>query len=211
MAVTNKQAKVLQWLAKANPHSGRLFEAATELTSSLTLPCRGRFVAHAYREICIWLMNQHSPTSRVDMNEHLDSLVREFRSLNLARDDISAPSDVAPFPSDLGEAVPRSFIDSVRQVVNIVAATPRGKARARAVFEGLASGKLDTSQTADQWFRMYNFFQGCSHDQKTDDAVMMDSRFEREVTFFEDTLLSFAEKATSNLDALDEILAEANS
>jgi hypothetical protein len=211
MALTSTQEKVLQWLAKANPHSGRLFEAAIKLTNCLTLPCRGRFVAHAYREICIWLMNRHSPNSRVDINVRLDRLSRELRSLDLAGDDKSAPSDIAPSPSDLGEAVPASFIDSVREVVNIFTATPKGRDRARAVFEGLASAKVDTSQTADQWFHMYNFFQGCSHDQITDDAAMVDSRFEREVTFFEDTLLSFAEKATSNLDALDQILADANS
>jgi hypothetical protein len=40
--------------------------------------------------------------------------------------------------------------------------------------------------------------------------VMMGDDFRREVSFFEDTLLSFAEAATENLNVLDEILAEAN-
>jgi hypothetical protein len=215
MAYTNKQAKVAQWLERVNPHSAKLFESAVRLTEDLTLPCRGRFVAHAYREICSGLFNSYSSNSRDDIKPHLDRLASEFGKLTILGDELREPSNGPLEPSLPDVSVSRVFIGAVSAVVKVHIAAPKGRERALAVFDGLASNpkasRSGVSQTADRWFSMYNYFVACVHDRTTDDSEMMSDEFNREVSFFEDTLLSFAEGATTNLDVLDGILEEANS
>lgn len=214
MAYTSRQTRIMEWLARVNPHSGGLFDAALRLTADATLPCRGRFVAHAYREICSGLLNQYSSNTREEMAPHLDRLKSEYAKLGMA------PEPALPAGGDTQAEgastvpVPRSFIQSVGAVVTLHGAAPKGKDRAQAVFVGMTSNRrattLGVSPTADRWFGMYNYFVGCAHNRDTDDSVMMDDKFVREAIFFEDTLLSFAEPAIANLDALDDILEEAN-
>jgi hypothetical protein len=215
MAYTNRQTKIMEWLAKVNPHSGRLFDAAVRLTANAALPCRGRFVAHAYREICSGLLNQYSSNTREEMAPRLDRLTREYGKLNNAPEPTPAASgDALAEGAPALPAVPVSFMQAVGAVVMLHSAAPKGKERAQAIFAGMTSnrraGALGVSQTADRWFRMYNYFVACVHDRETDDGEMMGADFEREASFFEDTLLSFAEPAIANLDALDDILEEAN-
>lgn len=204
----------MEWLARVNPHSGRLFDAALRLTTDAALPCRGRFVAHAYREICSGLLNQYSSNVREEMAPRLDRLTREYGKLSIAAEPTPAASNDALVEGDSTLPVPHSFVQSVGAVVALHSAAPKGKERAHAVFAGMTSNPRAStsgvSQTADRWFRTYNYFVGCVHDRETDDSVMMGADFEREASFFEDTLLSFAEPAIANLDALDDILEQAN-
>jgi len=215
MAYTERQAKIREWLGRVNPHAGRLFEAAVKLTDHIDLACRGRFVAHAYREICSNLMNQYSSNEREEIKPQLDSLATELAGAGIAVEPASVSASEPAVVSDSTVAIPRALLDRVASVVAIHLATPKGKDRAQAIFRGMALDpkalNLGVSQTADRWFRMYNYFVGCAHNREADDTVMMGDAFEREVAFFEETLLSFAEPAIENLNALDEILAVANS
>jgi hypothetical protein len=214
MAYTDRQTKIMEWLTRVSPHSGRLFEASLRLTADTALPCRGRFVAHAYREICISLLKQDSSNAREEIAPRLDRLKREYAKLAIAPEP-APPMGGDALAADSGAlSVSRAFIQSVDAVVKLHSAAPKGRERAHAMFvaqgAGPRVGNSGASQTADRWFEMYNYFVRCAHNKDDDDNVLMAENFAREALFFEDTLLSFAEPAIANLDALDDILEEAN-
>lgn len=214
MPHTDGQAKILQWLTRVDPHSGRLYEAALTLREGGVLPYPGRFIAHVYREICIGLLNLYSSNEREELKPLLDRLNAEYRRLNLSRvSEVLEGSNPFAEGKD-AQVVPRSFIESVEAVVAHHSSAPRIKSRAQAVFAAQASdpdpNNLGSSQTADRWLDMYNYFVRCAHNRTEDDAALMGEPFALTVTFFEETLLSFAEPAVGNLDALDAILEQAN-
>ena len=106
-----------------------------------------------------------------------------------------------------------SFLKSAAAVVRTHVATENARARARAVFEGFSSQRgpqPDVGPTADRWFRMSGSFTKWAHNRTTPDAQLMEGEFQQEIDFFEETLASFAETAVHNLDALDDILEDAN-
>jgi hypothetical protein len=51
-----------------------MYESALWLAADERIPCRGRMLAHAYREICSMLINEYSSNSR----EPWETCVDEF-------------------------------------------------------------------------------------------------------------------------------------
>jgi hypothetical protein len=214
MTYTARQQKILEWLSKDHPHSSKLFEAAIRLTPDTDLPCCDRFVAHAYREICSDLLNTHSSNHREEKDPILDRLSKELGSLSFTSASPATPGTDTVAVTDTTFPVPSSIMDLVSSLVRIHVAAPKGKDRAHDLFRGMALNRKavisGVSQTADRWFKMYNYFVGRAHDRTTDAAAMMGKDFRRHVEFFEETLLSLAMPAIDNLNALDDILASAN-
>ena len=214
MTPTERQSNILVWLGRAYPHSARLFQSALEIVESETIPCRGRMIAHAYREICSDITNRYSPNSREENKPLLDDLADEFEALNLARAEPGPGVSAPPIENDPGQiAVPRTLITATERVVVWHRREPSGRERARAIFEGMQLERRTTAgigPTADRWFKMSKFFVSCVHDRTTDDTEMMQGQFQEEVEFFEATLDSFATPAIGNLDELDNILEDAN-
>jgi hypothetical protein len=211
MTPTARQVLILDWLNRAHPHAGRMFESALWIEADERIPCRGRMIAHAYREICSVLMNEYSSNCREMLGDKLTEFVAEFRKLDIP---LNAESASSPEPDPLPKPVPQSFLKAAAAVARAHGATDTARTRARAVFEGLSTrrgSQPDVGPTADRWFRMSGFFPKRAHDRATPDAEMMVGQFKQEVEFFEETLRSFAESAVSNLDALDDILEDANS
>jgi hypothetical protein len=175
------------------------------------LPCRGRMIAHAYREICSMLMNEYSSNSREPLESCLDGFTDEYRKLNI-RPEVATGS--SPSPDASPPSVPDSFFKAAAAVVRVHTTTDNARARSRAIFESLSRRQEyqpDVGPTSDRWYRMSRFFQERAHDRKTPDAEMLNDRFRQEVDFFEETLNAIATPAVKNLDALDEILEDANS
>src|ERR1700675_1995696 len=79
MTPSPRQADILNWLHRAHPHAGQMFESALWIVADSRIPCRGRMIAHAYREICTVLMNEYSSNSREVLSDHLNVFVGEFR------------------------------------------------------------------------------------------------------------------------------------
>ncbi len=211
MSPTPRQTRVLTFLNRVNPHSGALFESALAITASTQIPSRGKLLAHVYREICLVFMEQHSTSSRDDIYDKLDLFAVQYRSLGVSFD---TPSDMPLEPEAVLMSVPRSFLRAAAEVIRLHAARGTARARARAIFESAAqrrAARPDVGPTADRWFEMSRYFTKCSHERVTPDAEMMGDRFQQEVEFFEESMSALAESAVSNLDALDEILEDANS
>lgn len=189
-----------------------MFESALWIASNDRIPCRGRMIAHAYREICSMLMNEYSSNSRQELRANLDALVVEYRNLRVGFD---VEYGTSPTPDGSSTAVPDTFLEAVGEVVRIHSTADNARVRARRLIEGLARHRPtqpDIGPTSDRWFEMARFFAGhAHHDGKTADAEFMQGRFGDEVEFFEETLSAFAEPAAQNLDALDEVLENANS
>lgn len=190
-----------------------MFRSALEIGANAEIPCRGRMIAHAYREICSDIMNQYSPNSREEIKPLLDALADEYEELGFAELD---PGNVATTPVENdGEqmAVPRSFLRATGRVVVLHRRQPKAKERARAIFEGMqpdGRSAAGIGPTAERWYRMSRFFVECVHDRTTDDNEMMQGQFSEEAEFLEATLNSFATPAILNLDELDDILENAN-
>jgi hypothetical protein len=214
MKPTVRQTRILEWLSKAYAHAGRLFEAALHMSAAEEIPCRGRMIAHAYREICSELMNRYSSQSRDELMPLLDNFADEFEGLDLAG---AAPGPsahtVAIENEPGGITVPLTFIETAERVVQHHRSEPKGRARAIRMFEGmqLVPGAVSAViPTAERWFQMSKYFVRCAHDRKTDDAQMLEGKFAEEKEFFEATLSSFADSAIDNLNELDGILENAN-
>jgi hypothetical protein len=210
MTLTPRQAAILAWLQRVDAHAGALFESALRIAEDEGLPCRGRMIAHAYREICSMLMNEYSSNSRDVMRDKVAAFAAEFRKLGISLD---LPSGSSPEPDSAPTSVPQSFLRAAAEVVTSYSATDTARVRTRAVIEGLANWrgpKADVGPTADRWFEMSRFFAKAAHDRETPDAQLMGGQLRQEVQFFEETLSAFAESAVTNLDALDEILEDAN-
>jgi hypothetical protein len=187
-----------------------MFESALWIGVDSRIPCRGRMIAHAHREICTVLMNEYSSNSREVLSDHLNVFAAEFRRAGFAMD---AGPGSSPGPDSMPTTVSVSFLKSAAAVVRTHVATENARARARAVFEGFSSQRgpqPDVGPTADRWFRMSGSFTKWAHNRTTPDAQLMEGEFQQEIDFFEETLASFAETAVHNLDALDDILEDAN-
>jgi hypothetical protein len=212
MTPTPRQVRILAFLNRVYPHAGALFESALWIAADGRIPCRGRMIAHAYREICSVLMNEYSSNSRDVTRDKLNAFATEYRRLGFA---IDAPVVSSPEPDSASTPVPQVFLRAAAEVVRAHSATDTARARARAVFEGLSNrpgSQPDIGPTSDRWFEMSRYFPKAAHDRTTPDAQLMGGQFQQEVEFFEETLSAlFAESAVSNLDALDEVLEDANS
>jgi hypothetical protein len=211
MTPTARQALILDWLNRAHPHAGGMFESALWIAADERIPCRGRMIAHAYREICSVLMNEYSSNSREVLGDKLNKFIGEFLKLGISFD---AASGASPEPDSAPVSVSQSFLKAAVAVARVQTSTDNARARARAIFEGISGrhgSRPDVGPTADRWFRMSAFFPKWAHDRTTPDAQMMEGQFKQEVEFFEETLSSLAESAVSNLDSLDDILEDANS
>jgi hypothetical protein len=191
-----------------------MFQSALEIAESAAIPCRGRMIAHAYREICSDITNRYSPNSREDIKPLLDDLADEFEALNLSRAESGPGVSEPPIENDPGQiGVPGTLIRATGRLVVWHRREPTGRERARAIFQGLQPERRATAEigpTADRWFKMSKFFVSCVHDRTTDDQEMMQGQFQEEVEFFEATLDSLATPAIGNLDELDNILEDAN-
>jgi hypothetical protein len=210
MTPTPRQARILAWLQRVDAHAGALFESALWLAEDQRIPCRGRMIAHAFREICSLLMNEYSSNSRDVTRDKVTAFAVEFRKVGIW---FEVPSGASPEPDSRLSRVPQSFLRAAAEVVSSYSATETARVRARAMIEGLAERRgplTDVGPTADRWFEMSRFFTKAAHDRETSDAQLMEGQLQREVRFFEETLSAFAESAVSNLDALDEILEDAN-
>jgi hypothetical protein len=214
MNPTDRQAIILQWLAKAYPHAGRMFESALWIAESNNIPCRARMIAHAYREICSELMNRYSPNSRDELRPLLDDLADQIQSFTQPA--ALGPASSPPVQRDPAPiAVPQAFIDSAQRVVTVHLAASTGRERALAVFRGIGQRAGATAPevipTAERWFLMSKFFVARAHDRKNDDGpLLLGDEFKGESEFFEATLQSFAASAIDNLNELDAILEDAN-
>ena len=214
MMPTERQSNILVWLDRVYPHSARMFRSAVEIAQSEEIPCRGRMIAHAYREICSDITNRYSPNSREEIKPLLDDIADEFEALSLAQAGPGPGAPAPPIENDPRQiAVPRTFIKATERLVVWHRREPTARERARAIFEGMQPERRATAvigPTADRWFKMSKFFVSCVHDRTTDDTEMMQGQFQEEVEFFEATLDSFATPAIGNLDELDNILEDAN-
>lgn len=210
MTPTSRQATILAWLQRVDAHAGALFESALWIVEDERIPCRGRMIAHAYREICSMLMNEYSSNSRDVTRDKVAAFAVEFRKLGISFD---VPAGSSPEPDSAPTPVSRSFLMAAADVVTSHSAMDTARVRARAVIEGLANRQgpqADVGPTADRWFEMSRFFAKAVHDRETPDAQLLEGQLRQEVQFFEETLSAFAESAVSNLDVLDEILEDAN-
>jgi hypothetical protein len=210
MIPTPRQATILGWLRRVDTHAGALFESALWIAEDERIPCRGRMIAHAFREICSMLMNEYSSNSRDVTRDKVTAFAIEFRRLGISFD---VPSGSSPDPDSEPTPVPQSFLRAAADVVTSHSATDTARVRARAVIEGLGNQRgpqADVGPTADRWFEMTRFFAKAAHDRDTPDAQLAAGQLRQEMQFFEETLSAFAESAVSNLDALDEILEDAN-
>jgi hypothetical protein len=211
MTPTPRQATIVGWLRRVSAHAGDMYESALWLAADEQIPCRGRMIAHACREICSMLMNEYSSNSREPLEPCLDEFADEYRKLNI-RPDVHAGS--SPVPDVSPAPVPDSFLKAAAAVVRIHTTTDNARARSRAIFERLSrrhGPQPDVGPISDRWYQMSRFFQARAHDRKTADAQMMEGQFRQEVDFFEETLSALAETAVKNLNALDQILEDANS
>jgi hypothetical protein len=211
MTPTPRQATIVSWLRRVNAHAGDMYESALWIAADERIPSRGRMIAHAYREICSMLMNEYSPNSQEPLEPCLDEFADEYRKLNIRLD---VPAGSSPVPDVSLAPVSDSFLRAAADVVRIHSTTDNARARSRAIFERLSRRhrpQPDVGPTSDRWYVMSRFFQARAHDRKTPDAQMMEGQFRQEVDFFEETLSALAETAVKNLDALDQILEDANS
>lgn len=211
MTPTPRQATILAWLDRAYPHAGRLLASALWIAADERIPCRGRMVAHAYREICSMLMRAYSPNSREPAKTTLDQFVLEYRKLAISHDALAASS---PLLEASRPPVTDAFLEAAAAVVRAHTTTETARARSRALFEGQSSRpgpQPDVQPTSDRWFRMSQFFTARAHDRERPDGEMMQGQFQKEADFFEETLHALAVTAVGNLDTLDDILEEANS
>jgi hypothetical protein len=211
MTPTPRQAMIVGWLRRVNAHASDMYESALWLAADERIPCRGRMIAHAYREICSMLMNEHSSNSREPLETCLEEFADEYRKLNIRPD---VPAGSSPVPDVSPTPVPDSFLSAAGAVVRVNTTTDNARARSRAIFERVSrrhGPQPDVGPTSDRWYQMSRFFQARAHDRKTLDAQMMEGQFRQEVDFFEETLSALAETAVTNLNALDQILEDANS
>src|SRR5947207_15994620 len=95
MTPTPRQAAIVGWLRRVNAHAGDMYESALWLTAHEQMPCRGRMIAHAYREICSMLMNEYSSNSPEPLEPCLDEFADEHPKLNI-HPDVLAGSFAAP-------------------------------------------------------------------------------------------------------------------
>ena len=187
-----------------------MYESALWIALDERIPCRGRMMAHAYREICSMLMARYSSNSRERLETRLDQFVGEFKKLRIPSDFEGEGSSPAP---DLPSLVPGSFLKAAAAVVRTHSNTDTARTRVRRIFETLASGRghqPDVGPTADRWFQMSRFFQERCHDRTTPDSEMLNGVFRQEVEFFEETLRALAEPAVETLDVLDDVLGHTN-
>ena len=107
MTPTPRQAAIVGWLRRVNAHAGDMYESALWLTAHERIPCRGRMIAHAYREVCSMLMNECSSNSREPLEPCLDEFADEYRKLNIRPD---VPAGSSPVPDVSPAPVPDSFL-----------------------------------------------------------------------------------------------------
>ena len=211
MTPTPRQATIVGWLRRIKSHAGDMYESALWLAAHEEIPCRGRMIAHAYREICSMLMNEYSANSREPLETRLEEFTEQYRKLNIGPE-ISVGS--SPRPDVSAASVPDSFLKAAAAVVRVHTTTDNARARSRAIFESQLrrhGSRTDVGPTSDRWYRMSRFFQERAHDRETPDVEMLNGQFRQEVDFFEETVSALAETAIRNLDTLDQILEDANS
>jgi hypothetical protein len=187
-----------------------MYESALWIALDERIPCRGRMMAHAYREICSMLMARYSSNSRERVEARLDQFAGEFKRLRIPTDFEGEGSSPAP---DLPRLVPGSFLKAAAAVVRTHLNTDSARTRARRIFESLARGRghqPDVGPTADRWFEMSRVFQERCHDRTTPDEEILNGQFRQEVEFFEETLSALAEPAAETLDVLDDVLGHTN-
>lgn len=213
MPLSARQETILTWLRKAYPNAAALFVSGLRVRDDADMPCRTRLMAHAFRELCIVINNQHSTNSR-KLEPLLDSMVKEYKKLDYTPTPLGAPTGgAAPAPPDNTVSVSGAFMQSAASLVEVHGSRMSGRDRARIALQamsGAAGIQADITPTADRWHRMYTYFVGRAHDHAADDGGTNAAELGQEVQFFEETLESFAQPAIENLDELDAILATAN-
>lgn len=214
MPLTARQQTILAWLGRAYPSAADLFTSGLRVREDTELPCRIRLMAHAFRELCIVINNQHSSNSR-DFEPLLYAMEKEYRSLNYEPTPLAPPLEAASqVPKDGSVAVPGAFMLSVAKVVESRGSRLSGRERARIALQAMsgASGRqADVTPTATRWHDMYSYFVGRAHAHDADSGGTDPTALDHELQFFEETLESFAQPAITNLDELDVILESANS
>ena len=126
MTPTPRQRAILEWLNRVYPHAGRMFETALWIAADERIPCRGRMIAHAYREICSVLLNEYSSNSREDLDGKLKDFVGEYRKLNI---NFEVPASSVPTPDASPTLVPEPFLKAADAVVRTHAATANARDR----------------------------------------------------------------------------------
>jgi hypothetical protein len=135
MTPTTRQSSILQWLGKVYPHAGRLFESALWVFANEDIPCRGRMIGHAYREICSELMNRYSPQSHEYLKPLLDDFADEFGALDLVNATLGpVAASIAVENEPGGITVPRTFVGAAERVVKRHRSEPAARQRAILMF-----------------------------------------------------------------------------
>lgn len=212
MTRTPRQRAILDWFGRTEPHAAHMFESALRIAADERIPCRGRMIGHACREICSMLMARYSSNSRQRLETRLDQFVAEFKDLSIPVD--FEEEGTSPTKDPPPKLVPDSFLRAAADLARTHSIGDNARARARKMFESLVprGGRpQDMWPTADRWLDMSRFFEARCHDRTTPDVEMMNGQFRLEVEFFEDSLNALARSAAENLDDLDDILERANS
>jgi hypothetical protein len=207
---TPRQAKIIDWLRRLNGHAADMFVSALAIADNEAIPCRARMMAHAYREICIIIMNVYSANSRDVPKDQMQKFVNEFRKLSIS---FETPAAAPPTPDTATTPVPVSFLKAAEAAVRAHTTTQSARDRAQAVIEGIfgkRASQPDIRPMADRWFQMSSSFHKWAHNPTTPDAQILAGSFKEEVQYLEESLFAFAESAIANLDVLDDVLESAN-
>lgn len=208
---TQRQATIIDWLRRFNPNVADLFVSALVIAEDERIPSRGRFVAHAYREICAAIMNRFSSNSRIVVHDQMRVFSAEFRKLGLS---FETPATAPPNPEAAMMSVSPAFLRAAEAAVRAHKEMESARGRARSVIEGVfgtRAAQPDIQPMADRWFRMSNSFHKWAHHPTATDAEILSGQMKAEAQYLEESLLAFAEQGVGNLDALDTILENANS
>ena len=210
--MTERQLRILEWLQRQFPHEGRLFESAVRLRADETIPARARLIGHAYREMCSGLANVNGQTRRVDIKGLLDALARHLRNEGIRLEETPGPGN-DPKPRSQSPVTLRwKTMKAVQKLVDAHSSELRGPSRAQALFDRMHAreSSAEVSPSAARWHEMTQAFVYCCHNRDAEDSSLLTNRIDPLLDFLEETLSSFAQGAVDNLNALDDILGQAN-
>jgi hypothetical protein len=212
---------LLAWFRRNAPSLGELYEGAVEMLFQNSVPGRGRFVAHAVREIGNRLPDAIAGSksgSRFEWKQHLDGLTEAWQNAGFSLDGALSVTMEGGTVSDSRSSdvsVPRSLYLRFAEVLYEHSRT-RETRRAAAIrlFEGSIPENKQLREALGpivrQWTDVTEWFVKSVHDSGLADSGNDWGEFIRRFQLFEDTLTAMVGKFFTTIEGLDEILDDAN-
>jgi len=208
------------WMHRQDSALADLYAGALALLFGPPTPARVRFVSHAVREVCNYLPRvlQGTKTARFDATKRLDVLAQCWRqeaSSMVVPQEIGRGATPDTGPAACAQVPVRAYREVDQLVLDWIRSREQSaKARRQSLFLALApEHKAAPERIAPiigEWAIISDYFLSLAHESGDGTASVSIEEFNKKFELFERVLMTIVGSFFQSLEAIDDILEDAN-